>query len=254
MNSEYDSESPDSEVGEEQSGNLRFIEALSTHKVLFDKSQLPLIRKKKENSLIEMQESYQTIYGKSINVKQLKKKIQNMKNELKKKTDMKATGNKKIVLKDWEKKLLDIIDKDDKNPTMHKIPGAAATGLKPLENMEIQKPAEERRLVRPPPPPSYIITPSKPKKNKLEGKETDETAKLCTADLQRIVLLEQLKLTRMQIEREQLLLDKLRQNLTETQGSTRHCPESEGPESEGAVSEGPETSTSFDLDKIYTML
>ncbi|CAG9759919.1 unnamed protein product [Ceutorhynchus assimilis] len=75
MNYEYDSESLDSEVGEEQSGNLRFIlDALSNHRVLFDKSQLSLIRKKKENSLIKLQESYQTIYGKSINVKQFKKK------------------------------------------------------------------------------------------------------------------------------------------------------------------------------------
>lgn len=180
-----------------------------------------------------MQESYQTIYGKSITVKQLKKKIQNMKNELKKKTDMKATGNKKIILKDWERKLLDMIDKDDKNPTLHKIPGAATSGLKPLENVEMQKPAETRHVLVRPPPSSYI-TPSQPKKNKLEGKETEETAKLCTADLQRLVLLEQLKLTRMQIEREQLLLNKLRQSLPETQG--------------------PETSTCLDVDKIYTIL
>nr|CAI5868569.1 unnamed protein product [Callosobruchus analis] len=39
--------------------------------------------------------------------------------------NMKATGNKKIILKDWERKLLDIIDNDDKNATLHKIPGAA---------------------------------------------------------------------------------------------------------------------------------
>nr|CAI5820478.1 unnamed protein product [Callosobruchus analis] len=38
MNNEYDSESLDSEVGEEQSSNLRFIEPLPNHKVLFDKS------------------------------------------------------------------------------------------------------------------------------------------------------------------------------------------------------------------------
>nr|CAH7726517.1 unnamed protein product [Callosobruchus chinensis] len=50
-----------------------------------------------------MQASYQTIYGKSIIIGQLKKKIQNIKNELKKKTDMEANGNKKIVLKDWER-------------------------------------------------------------------------------------------------------------------------------------------------------
>uniref|UniRef100_A0A6P7GZ11 Uncharacterized protein LOC114348650 n=1 Tax=Diabrotica virgifera virgifera TaxID=50390 RepID=A0A6P7GZ11_DIAVI len=84
----------------------------------------------------------------------------------------------KIILKDWGKKLLDIIDKDEKNPTLHKIPGAATTGLKPLENVEMQKPAKTRHvLVRPPPPSSYI-TPSQAKINKLEVQETDETAKL----------------------------------------------------------------------------
>nr|CAI5852228.1 unnamed protein product [Callosobruchus analis] len=56
-----------------------------------------------------------------------------MKNELKKKTDMKATGNKKIILKDWERKLLDIIDNDVENPTFLIIPGATTIGLNPLE-------------------------------------------------------------------------------------------------------------------------
>ncbi|CAG9762481.1 unnamed protein product [Ceutorhynchus assimilis] len=162
---------------------------------------------------------------------------------------MKATGNEKIILKEWEKKLLDIIDKDDKNPTLHKIPGAAITGLKPLENIEMQKPAETRHvLVRP--SPSSNIHQNQNKKNKLEGKETDETANLCTADLQRLVLLEQLKLTRMQIEREQLLLNKLRQSLSGTQ-----VPESQDPESQGPGSHDSETSTySLALDKIYKML
>nr|CAI5819614.1 unnamed protein product [Callosobruchus analis] len=159
---------------------------------------------------------------------------------------MKATGNKNIIPKDWEREFLDIIDNDGKNPTLykiqlHKTPGAAAIGLNSLENVvEMPKPAETRHVsIRPPTP---YITPSKPKKNKLGGKETDETSKLGKSDEQRLVLLEQLKLTRTQIEREKLLSNRLRQSLPETQG-----PESQDPESQG-----PEIYSSF-LDKIYRM-
>ncbi|KAG5893294.1 hypothetical protein JTB14_023504 [Gonioctena quinquepunctata] len=96
-----DSECSESEVGE-QSTNFRFVEALANHKVLF---------------------------GKSITLKQLKKKIQNTKKELKKNTDKKATGNTKIIRKDWEKKLLEIIDGDVQNPVFHKIPRAVSMGF-----------------------------------------------------------------------------------------------------------------------------
>nr|CAI5870320.1 unnamed protein product [Callosobruchus analis] len=132
-------------------------------------------------------------------------------NERGKQIYMKETGDKKIILKDWERKLLDIIDNVDKNPTLHKFPGSAKIALNPLEHVvEMPKPAETRHIsVRPSPP--YIIT-------KLQGEETDETSKLGTADQQRLGLLEQLELTRMQIEPEKLLLNRLRQSLLETQG------------------------------------
>nr|CAI5852725.1 unnamed protein product [Callosobruchus analis] len=123
VNNEYDNKSPDYLVGEEQSSDLQLIEALPSHKVLLDKSQLPsAARKKKEDSLTEMQAAYQTIYGRT----------------------------------------------------------------------------ETRHVsIRPPPP---YITPSKQKRSKLEGEETNETSKLGTADLQRLAPLEQLKLTHKQIE------------------------------------------------------
>ncbi|KAG5867107.1 hypothetical protein JTB14_009404 [Gonioctena quinquepunctata] len=76
-----------------------------------------------------MQGSYQALFGKSIALKQLKKKVQNMKNELKKNTDKKATGNKKNILKDWENKLLEILDGNVQNPVFHKIPGAVSMGI-----------------------------------------------------------------------------------------------------------------------------
>ncbi|KAG5886217.1 hypothetical protein JTB14_006412 [Gonioctena quinquepunctata] len=49
------------------------------------------------------------------------------------------------------------------------------------------------------------------KKNKFNEIETEETAKSSTAELQRLVLLEQMQLTWMQIEREQIMLNRLRE-------------------------------------------
>ncbi|CAH1981405.1 unnamed protein product [Acanthoscelides obtectus] len=61
-----------------------------------------------------------------------------------------------------------------------------------------------------PPPPHVRPLPDKSpvtKKNKF--KETDETSNLCNTELQRLVLLEQLELIRVQKEKEKLLLEKL---------------------------------------------
>ncbi|KAG5897870.1 hypothetical protein JTB14_024901 [Gonioctena quinquepunctata] len=44
-------------------------------------------------------------------------------------TDKKATGNKKIILKDWEETLLEITDGDVQNPVFHKMPGAVSMGI-----------------------------------------------------------------------------------------------------------------------------
>ena len=47
-----------------------------------------------------------------------------MKTELKKKSDMNRTGNKKNVLKSWEETLLKLINgTNEKNPTVYRIPG-----------------------------------------------------------------------------------------------------------------------------------
>ncbi|KAG5883551.1 hypothetical protein JTB14_008518 [Gonioctena quinquepunctata] len=62
-----------------------------------------------------------------------------------------------------------------------------------------------------PPMPTPRHIPPPPNKKKLNEKETGKTAKLSTAELQRLVLLEQLQLTRMQIEREQIMLNMLRE-------------------------------------------
>nr|CAI5868570.1 unnamed protein product [Callosobruchus analis] len=100
--------------------------------------------------------------------------------------------------------------------------------------------AETRHVSTRPPP---YITPSKPKQSKLEGVESDETSKLGTSDLQRLVFLEQLKLRCMQIEQEKLLLNRIRQSLPETQSLENQDPENQGPKV-----------YSSSLDKMYRML
>lgn len=85
----------DSITIENESKQSRFIALLKQYKILFNKSQLPKIKEAKEKSLIEVCDLYMKTFGKELNVKQLKKKIQNMKNEVKKKSDINATGNKK---------------------------------------------------------------------------------------------------------------------------------------------------------------
>lgn len=91
-------------LSDEQSWNLHFLEALVNHNVLINKSQLPIIKEKKESALVSMEESNEVIFRRNVTIKQFKKKIQDMKNKLKK-TDKMVTETKKIILKDWERKL-----------------------------------------------------------------------------------------------------------------------------------------------------
>ncbi|KAJ4448083.1 hypothetical protein ANN_10095 [Periplaneta americana] len=86
--------------------------------------KVPMIKDKKEKALGKIVNEYQQELGKSTSEKQLKKKVQNMKAEVKKKTDKTATGNKKIVLKPWEKELLDLLT-SNQNPVFSKIPDEA---------------------------------------------------------------------------------------------------------------------------------
>ena len=51
---------------------------------------------------------YQQEIRKTISYKQLKKKVQNVKSEVINKINRTATGNKKIILKPWEKQQMKI--------------------------------------------------------------------------------------------------------------------------------------------------
>ena len=60
-----------------------------------------------------MAAEYQRATGTVLTDKQLMKKLNNMKNEVKVKSDVSTTGNKPIKLKEWEQLLLDMMQKQN---------------------------------------------------------------------------------------------------------------------------------------------
>ncbi|CAH1106802.1 unnamed protein product [Psylliodes chrysocephalus] len=170
---------------------------------------LPQVVEQKEKGWIAIKKEYIQHTGKEITVGQLKKLLNNMKSSVKKKTDILATGNKKIKLLEWEKVFLRLM-KSDENPVFVKVPGDVDIGA--------QSSTANKNLVQNISPISVDIADATtkviqhtPKKRKLQS-ETEETAHLSTSELQRLVLLEQLRLTRLQITREELLIKRLQES------------------------------------------
>lgn len=91
---------------------LIFVSKLKENKVIFNKSQVPEIKKEKEKAFQTIANCYKEIFHISLTSKQIAKKVSNMKGELKKKYDLIRTGNKKIVMKPWEKLLMDTLDSE----------------------------------------------------------------------------------------------------------------------------------------------
>lgn len=80
-----------------------FVGIVGNYNVVFSKSQTPTVRDAKNKALKNIRQEIMRQFGKTFTESQILKKINNMKSRLKKKTDKKATGNKVINLKSWEK-------------------------------------------------------------------------------------------------------------------------------------------------------
>lgn len=117
-----DTENEGSETGECTTEQLFIVTQLQKMPEVLSKSQIPSVKVKKEESIKTIISNYERHVGKPITNQQLLKKINNMKSRLKRKADMKRTGNRKIVLKNWERILFSIIGGED-NPVINKIPG-----------------------------------------------------------------------------------------------------------------------------------
>jgi hypothetical protein len=116
-----------SDEGAGESGTvseLAFVKTVKDLPAVFSELQNPEARKEKAKSLKEIKQRYVKNFGKDITETQVLKKINNMKTRLKKKTDIKRTGNKQINLKEWEQLLWDCLQ-GDSNPIITKIPGKA---------------------------------------------------------------------------------------------------------------------------------
>lgn len=191
------------------SNELQFIaEGVAANPVILEKSQVPKIKRRKDEAIGALTNKYAATFGRPVDAKGLLKKINNMKTRLKKKTDLKKTGNKAIKLLDWEKRLLKAME-GDSNPTIGRIGGAIQVGIHEDESIQQRgsEPADERRSSKVSreeacggvsEPPQNLLPPKK--KLATDKYETDETRALTTKELQRLVLLQQYRTSIVQNE------------------------------------------------------
>lgn len=192
---------------------LVFAKLLKDRTVVFNKSMVPTIIQAKEKAWIEIKDEFTRSSGKNYTVAKLKKLLNNMKSDVKRKTDRNTTGNKKIKLLEWEKAFLEMLNYEE-SPVFQKIPGGCDTSACDIQSSSSGK--AERNVDKQnqnvskhselSPTQNSITKRQKKKKFKLE---TEETENLSASELQRLVLLEQLNAARLQAKKEQLIIDKI---------------------------------------------
>ncbi|KAL1493820.1 hypothetical protein ABEB36_009506 [Hypothenemus hampei] len=152
---------------------------------------------------IQIIKNYEINYGTTLTSDQLIKKINNMKSRLKTKTDINRTGNKKIVLKDWEIKLKVIID-GDRNPSLNKIPGSglppnpvpSGSPLHDIPSKKCKTVPKKLAASR-----QSLTAHTSSFTEATSTYETEETKNLSLPELQRLVLLKQLKVLTLKEEK-----------------------------------------------------
>lgn len=71
---------------------------LEDYKIILDKRMTPAIKSAKDKALKELTEIYNKNTKQNLDIRQVLKKVNNMKSKIKKITEMKKTGNLKIKL------------------------------------------------------------------------------------------------------------------------------------------------------------
>lgn len=120
MHSDSDEEREAVDV-DDKKGELTFVKILQRHRVLLNKSQTPEVKEKKDKAYSSFSKEWLMLVGSEMKPEKIRKKIQNMKTRVKEKTDLKRTGNKKVMLKEHEKLLLELLEPAT-NPSVSKIP------------------------------------------------------------------------------------------------------------------------------------
>lgn len=203
------------DFGESFDSRSVLVAQLKEHSVVLNKSMLPKCVKEKELAWEKIKAGFLKNTGKFVTLDQLKKILQNMKSAVKKKTDLNATGNRPMKLLTWEREFLDLLNSDE-SPVFQKVPGAVAVGVgltnKPNVNSTIGEDVNDSQEANG----SCLKRGFSSNRNEnIEKKkkmripsETEETAKFTTSELQRWLILEQIKLTQLQVKREELLLER----------------------------------------------
>ncbi|KAG8250153.1 hypothetical protein J6590_104381 [Homalodisca vitripennis] len=205
-----------------------FVRLLSENSVVVEKSKVPSVMCAKKKAWDIICSEYSKATGKIVTPAQLSKMLNNMKTKIKKKTDRTATGNKKIKLKDWEKEFLLLLTQEE-NPVFKKVPGAASVGICEGESAKNttsskQKGADNMEVEHQ--PSCSVITSKQPVvavrkgAKRLSMLETDETRDMSTPQLQRAVLLQQMELQKIQIEKERILLNNLKKTVNDASTDT----------------------------------
>lgn len=130
------------ECGNGRNTNEVVVNLLEKYPILLNKSQTPEMKDKKKKALAAIMEDLCLNYAIVTNEKKLSKKILNLKQAVKKKTDIQKTGNKKILLNNWEIKMLQLLNSEE-NPVFCKIPGQIRSGIKRLADADPESPKKK---------------------------------------------------------------------------------------------------------------
>lgn len=227
------SESSDNELDNKRNSDKSLlVTLLSEHPVLFDKSRVPKVVSEKKSSWEKIVTDYSNATGVTVTQSQLNKTLQNIKTRVKTKIDTKATGNKKIKLKEWEKQLVSMMGAEV-NPVFTKVQGSIALGIYEEKQHKINQGLPENTSetndtisispsgslnakVKTSTPQSYV----RPGMKIVATYENDETKDMSTSQLQRVVLLQQLKLQQLQIEKEQKQLEMINKTYSDKEVQT----------------------------------
>lgn len=148
----------------------KFVNLLKNYSVLFSKSQLPEVKSKKSIALKELADKCEKELGLIIKTPNLTKKIHNLKRDVKQKSDITRTGeyifqfvtmknknlthviiflltgNRKIVLKPFEKDVLNLMGADE-NPSVSRLKNGLSAGFGTMtENVEKPDDTETQSL------------------------------------------------------------------------------------------------------------
>lgn len=211
------------DVGRQIADRDLFVKLLEENSVILDKSRLPKVIFEKKKAWENICATYSIATGQEVTQSQMSKMLQNMKSKIKKKSDVKATGNKKIKLKDWEVLFLSLLGEAD-NPVFNKVPGSCTAGVQQSESsvktsceLSEKNIAEKRSEKLANTNVNYV----RPNTKRLLAHETDETKELTTPQLQRLVLLQQYELQKLQIEKEQITIKKLKRDSVDKETQTQ---------------------------------